>query len=451
MFAGGFPAGGLFGDAGPCVPPSSAGSGIAKLYDRLGVDKGASQADIKKAYRKLAVKAHPDKGGDAQSFRDINHAYEVLSDPELRKRYDAHGEAGLEPGGDPNDIFRMFFGHDARPQSGDGGRANDVLLPLSVTLEELFSGALRRVTVNRKLLKREGCSLGRDMFEVRIDKGAPDGHWVTFHGQSGGLGPGDVSFVLQEKRHPCWRRSGLDLYTERTISLLEALTGFRMVIEHLDGRKLVVQSRPGEIVRPRNLLPSAEAEWCRFDNTDAFAGQDAGSMRTGDIEACKEACRQRGYGGFTYWEDTAYFRSQARESLLAKKRHARGSTLFVCPDPVASAQLRMQRAVRGEGMPCFENPMIRGNLFLLLRVEFPREVGEETASLLRDVLPSRDSAPVLDEDLQELNLVDLDPMESQRKHHLATGCYEVDAGLLPRDGDEAAPAGSPGPPPCRQM
>lgn len=461
MFPGGFPAGGLFGDATPRGFPSGPTPGIdsrsSKLYDLLGISRDAGQAEIKKAYRKLAVKAHPDKGGDAQSFKEITHAYEVLSNHELRKRYDAHGEAGLAPGADPNDIFKMFFGHDAHPQGGDGGmcRGKDVLLPLSVTLEELFSGAVRRVTVNRKLLKREGHSLGKDDFEIRIDKGAPDGHWVTFYGLGGSVlgapGAGDVSFVLQEKKHPRWRRSGLDLYTERTITLLEALTGFRLVIEHLDRRKLVVQSRPGEIVRPRNLLPGAEAEWCRFDNTDAFAGEDAGSMRTGDIEACKEACRQRGYGGFTYWEDTAYFRSQTRDNLLAKKRHARGSTLFVCPDPAASAQLRMQRALRGEGMPCFENPLVRGNLFLLLRVEFPREVSEETATLLREALLPCDPAPVHEEGLQDIDLVDLDPMESQRRHHFATGRYEVDAGLPPREADEAAPAGSPGPPPCRQM
>lgn len=461
MFPGGFPAGGLFGDAGPSGfpfgPPPGADTGSSKLYDLLGVNRDASQAEIKRSYRKLAVKAHPDKGGDAQLFKEINHAYEVLGNPELRKRYNAHGEAGLQPGGDPNDIFKMFFGG-PHPQSSDGvaGRGTkDVLLPLSVTLEELFSGAVRRITVNRALLKREGHSLGRDTFEVRIDKGAPDGHWVTFYGQgsstAGGPGPGDVSFVLQEKRHPRWRRSGLDLYTERTVTLLEALTGFRLVIEHLDGRRLVVQSRPGEIVRPRNLLPSAEAEWCRFDSTDAFAGEDAGSMRTGDIEACKEACRQRGYGGFTYWEDTAYFRAQSRESLLAKKRDSRGSTLFVCPDPAASAQLRMQRALRGEGMPCFENPMVRGNLFLLLRVEFPGVVNEEAAALLREALPPCVAAPVLEDASQELDLVDLDPMESQRQHHLSTGRYEVDAGLPPKDSDEAAPAGAPGPPPCRQM
>merc|ERR1719355_438936 len=91
------------------------------FYKVLEVDKRASEADIKKAYRKLAVKHHPDKGGDPEKFKDITRAYEVLSDDEKRKRYDRFGEEGLEEGGgggDAQDIFDAFFGGGRR---GSGG------------------------------------------------------------------------------------------------------------------------------------------------------------------------------------------------------------------------------------------------------------------------------------------------------------------------------------------
>merc|ERR1719454_1610712 len=93
-----------------------------KFYKCLEVDKNANDAEIKKAYRKLAVKHHPDKGGDQEKFKEITRAYEVLSDSEKRSKYDRFGEEGLEEGGgggDPSDIFNAFFGGGG---GGGGGR-----------------------------------------------------------------------------------------------------------------------------------------------------------------------------------------------------------------------------------------------------------------------------------------------------------------------------------------
>merc|ERR1719183_1260219 len=84
-----------------------------KFYKLLEVDKNANDAEIKKAYRKLAVKHHPDKGGDPEKFKEITRAYEVLSDSDKRSKYDKFGEDGVDAdggGGDPTDIFEAFFG-----------------------------------------------------------------------------------------------------------------------------------------------------------------------------------------------------------------------------------------------------------------------------------------------------------------------------------------------------
>lgn len=92
-----------------------------EYYELLGVSKDASAAQIKKAYRKMAIKHHPDKGGDEATFKSVSEAYDVLSDPEKRETYDKYGKEGLENGGgrSPDDIFNMFFGGGSRR----GGRS----------------------------------------------------------------------------------------------------------------------------------------------------------------------------------------------------------------------------------------------------------------------------------------------------------------------------------------
>ncbi|CAE8730475.1 unnamed protein product, partial [Polarella glacialis] len=110
------------------------------------------------------------------------------------------------------------------------------------------------------------------------------------------------------------------------------------------------------------------------------------------------------------------------------------------------------RAIRGAGMHSLEDPNLRGNLFVLLRVLLPTGVDEDSAQLLREVLPSvapgaLEELSATGEELEEFELCDLDPMESQRLHHVATGGIHTTSD----DRDEAPPAGAPGPPPCGQM
>ena len=108
--------GGPGGARGPKKPVDN-----KAFYEKLGVEKDATFAQIKKAYHKKALKEHPDKGGDSEKFKEITYAYEVLSDKDKREVYDTHGEEGLKQGGGRGppggDIFSQMFGG-----GGGGGR-----------------------------------------------------------------------------------------------------------------------------------------------------------------------------------------------------------------------------------------------------------------------------------------------------------------------------------------
>lgn len=283
-----------------------------KLYEALGVSKDASAADIKKAYRKLAIKHHPDKGGDPEVFKEISRAYEVLSDPEKRKTYDEYGEEGLEgsAASDPTDIFDLFFGG-ARARGPPGKRrGEDIESGLKITLEQIYNGATRKMAISKDVIcedceghggpkelmetcpmcngsgvrvqiRRLGpmtqqtrspctCRQGkvipegrecrkcsgvgtckeRKVLEVFIEKGVPDGYRIVFSGEADHRPdtiPGDVRFVVQQQEHPVFHRKGNNLLMVKEISLYEALTGYKFVVNQLDGRKLLIQSNPGEV------------------------------------------------------------------------------------------------------------------------------------------------------------------------------------------------------------
>ena len=265
---GGMPGGGMPGRRRGPVDNS-------KYYEVLGVEKNATPDAIKKAYRKLAVKNHPDKGGDPQVFQEIQEAFDVLGDERKRELYDQGGEEAVEGGdggGGPADIFDVLNG---RRRGGGGGsrtkKGENMVHPLKVTLEQIYKGSARTLRLTRKVIDKqkgvEQCSScgGRgvkiqtirmgpmiqqvqqacdecggkgvmykqnkvqETLEVHVPKGAPDGHKMHFSEKADEIpdgDAGDVVFVLQEQPHAEYKRKGDDLYIERSISLTEALCGF---------------------------------------------------------------------------------------------------------------------------------------------------------------------------------------------------------------------------------
>ncbi|GMI14276.1 hypothetical protein TrLO_g13090 [Triparma laevis f. longispina] len=264
----------------------------------VAVEKGCEQSAIKKAYRKLDVKHHPDKGGDEHKFKEISAAYEVLSDPEKRAKYDKFGlEAVYDSGGGGGrgeDLFSMFFG------GGRGGgrkqgprRGDDVQHPLKVGLEDLYNGKTVKLAVHRSVIvgvfsqcqtsdgqgvvmELRQIALGmvqqmqrrcndcegqgyscetkkeRKVLEVNIEKGMRHNQKITFRGladEKPNVETGDIVFVVQENEHTTFKRKGADLLISKTISLNEALCGFKWLVTHLDGRQILITSKPGEVIR----------------------------------------------------------------------------------------------------------------------------------------------------------------------------------------------------------
>merc|ERR1719346_979701 len=194
---------------------------------------------------------------------------------------------------------------------------------------------------------------------------------------------GDVVFVLKQQEHADFKRKGADLFIERKISLVEALCGFKMELTHLDGRKLLIKTSPGEIVMPlaQGFDPMANEEaktdWEVMEDCDCPSIDNVAQAETTDIDTLKEACetqlKRKGIdvGVFVVDGRRAYFKQCSRAEALAAKKPKKGSTMYIVSDPEAKKSFRMMKAVKGEGMPTYKNPFVYGNMFLILTIQFP--------------------------------------------------------------------------------
>jgi len=452
-----------------------------EFYNLLGIEKSASQADVKKAYRKMAIKHHPDKGGDPDMFKKVSRAYEILSDNEKRAKYDQFGEEGVDDGagegGDPSDIFDMFFGGGGK-RAGRGNqqkRGENITHPLEVTLAQLYAGATKRLAINREVVDTDvgikecrGCDgkgikmqvirMGpmiqqmqsacndcggqgksyktkkeREILEVYIDKGAKDGHKIPFRGKADekpGYETGDVVFVVQEKEHAEFKRKGADLTIKRKISLFEALCGFQVEVTHLDGRKLLIKSKPDDIIKPKTHN-NPSAMWKVFENS-TIAVDSAARAKAVDVEQLKEVALEKGFFAFcvdTEENHTSFWNMSHEECMAAKvsNRDSKNKRLYISPDPKELAKSRMTKCVPNEGMPTMRNPMLKGNLFIELEIEFPEEgfSSEQKAKLAKLLPPALNKV----QETQEHEVVFMeedDPVESAKRNQSNNTAYDED-------------------------
>ncbi len=230
-------------------------------YQTMGVARDASADDIKRAYRRLARKYHPDvsKEKDAEArFKEIGEAYEVLRDPEKRAAYDALGTR--RPGEDfrpppdwefdygarvdPNahsDFFEQLFGGLGGRRASFRSRGFDTAGQVEVTLEEAFRGTERRLTLQRVAVDERGQSQpATQQLNVRIPAGVVDGQQVRVpaQGQPGvGGGPaGDLFLQVRLKPHRWFRAEGRDIWLDLPVTPWEAALGETVRVPTLGGR-----------------------------------------------------------------------------------------------------------------------------------------------------------------------------------------------------------------------
>ncbi|HAM14803.1 MAG TPA: molecular chaperone DnaJ [Eggerthellaceae bacterium] len=256
-------------------------------YKTLGVSKNATADEIKKAFRKLARENHPDAGGSEEAFKDINEAYEVLSDEKKRKLYDQYGTAnanqvpygwgGAGPGGaSVNVSFDDLFGGASswsdileRLRSGEGAfgtgwsfdnlndfsfsgpngrrsqqrKGQDTTAELQLTFEEAFNGTTKRISLRIP---------GRDdalTLNVKVPAGANDGDRQRFRGQgvpgTNGGQAGDLIITMRVAPHPQFTRKGADVLQTVQVNMADAALGASIVVPAPDGTKVRVKVPAG--------------------------------------------------------------------------------------------------------------------------------------------------------------------------------------------------------------
>ncbi|KAK6138222.1 hypothetical protein DH2020_028056 [Rehmannia glutinosa] len=446
-----------------------------KYYEILGVPKTASPDDLKKAYKKAAIKNHPDKGGDPEKvsiddspgifvvlifkrleedartikfkfnltysmshvlcikyqsfecqfklmavdigffsvacyrsrldkqFKELAHAYEVLSDLEKREIYDQYGkmhsrkewevvvacmthstsshlslvEAHLETDLVKTTQLRGLFAdmqvvvvagdEDKEGERIKGSKSGASMKcsgcqgnGMKVTIRQLGPGMIQQMqhpcneckgtgeTISDKdrcpQCKGEKVVQEKKVLDVHVEKGMQNGQKITFPGEADEAPDtvtGDIVFVLQQKEHPKFKRKGDDLFVEHSLSLTEALCGFQFILSHLDGRQLLIKSQPGEVVKP-----------------DSF------------------------------------------------------------------------KAINDEGMPMYQRPFMKGKLYIHFNVEFPDSLSPDQVEALSKILPPKPQSQLTDMELDECEETTLHDVniedEMRRKQAQRQEAYDED-------------------------
>ncbi|XP_044144268.1 dnaJ homolog subfamily A member 4-like [Bufo gargarizans] len=368
-------------------------------YETLGVKPDATPDEIKKAYRKLALKYHPDKNpNEGEKFKLISQAYEVLSDPKKRDLYDQGGEQAIKGGlsggnfSSPMDIFDMFFGGGGRMNREKRGK--NVVHQLSISLEELYNGGSRKLALQKNVIC-DKCE-GRGGKKGAVEKCSTcKGRGVQIHVQQ--IGPGMVQQIQTmcsecrgegeriNLKDRCKQCNGNKVVREKKILEVHIKKGMK------DGQKIVFH---GEGDQEPGLEPGDVVIVLDQRDHELYRRQDANLIIKMEISLVEALC------GFKRTIETMD-----------------GRTLLITSLPGEVVKDGHLKCIQNEGMPLQRDPFEKGLLIIQFSVTFPENhwLPTDKLRLLEALLPPREDLMVTD-DMEVVELVEFDPREHNKPY-----------------------------------
>ena len=370
-------------------------------YDLLGVKPSATADELKKSYRKLALKYHPDKNPDkeaAEKFKNISQAYEVLSDPKKREIYDQGGEQALKEGGSgegfssPMDIFDMFFG-------GGGGRrrkenkGKDVIHQLGVSLEDLYNGTTRKLALQKNVI----C----DKCEGRGGKAGAVQKCTTCKGTGSQVILNQLGAGMYQQIHTQCREC--DGNGEKINP--------KDMCKTCQGRKIVHERKILEVHIDKGMEDGQKI-------TFMGEGDQSPGLEPGDIIIILE---EKEHSVFKRKEMDLFMKVDINltEALCGFKRTIKtldSRTIIISTTPGEVIKPNDIKCVLNEGMPMYKNPFEKGRLIINFNVKFPENNAFDSKKILEleKILPAKTKVDIPMEG-EEHNLVDLDPAHERSK------------------------------------
>jgi DnaJ-class molecular chaperone len=255
---------------------------MTDYYSVLGINKSASPEEIKRAYRSMAMKHHPDRGGDESKFKQVNEAYEILSDPDKKQMVDMgvdpkaqqQGHGGFQQGpfefhfgsGNFEDIFSQFgFGFGGRRRQQQRNKTFNI--NVEVTLEEVLTGK----DISAEVAVPGGA---RKTINISIPPGIQSGQQIRYQGLGdssiAGVPPGDLIVNVHVRQHPVFHREGTNVIVEKRIPAWDAMLGVKTRINTLDGKNLEIAIPPG--TQPDTVLS------CRGEGLPSMRSKARGNL-----------------------------------------------------------------------------------------------------------------------------------------------------------------------------
>ncbi|GLI78499.1 type I HSP40 co-chaperone [Penicillium ochrochloron] len=397
-----------------------------KYYECLGVDPSATEAQLKSAYKKGALKFHPDKNTNnpdaAEKFKELSHAYEILSDPQKRQIYDQYGEEGLEGGGagggmNAEDLFSQFFGGGGAFGGMFGGgmrdtgpkKARTIHHVHKVNLEDIYRGKVSKLALQKSVIC-SGCE----------GRGGKDGAVKECTGCNGS---GMKTMMRQ-----------MGPMIQRFQTVCPDCNGEGEIIRDKDrckkcnGKKTVVERKVLHVHVDKGVRDGHKIEF--RGEGDQMPGVMPGDV-VFEIEQKPHARFQRKNDDLFYQAEIDLLTALAGGTIHIEHLDERWLTVNIAPGEVIVPDAI--KVIPGQGMPSFRHHDF-GNLYIKFDVKFPEKDQLQNLELLEQVLPPRpqQNQPPADAMVEDFELEDIDGNEnSQARAHGAAGAMDEDDDDVP--------------------